>query len=73
MIGEHSEVKGQTQDPNRLIFNFEIAEVQSEFNRIKDLGATVVKEPYQVGSEGNWIATFADPDGDLFQPITPWE
>jgi predicted enzyme related to lactoylglutathione lyase len=72
VVGEHSEVKGQTQDPNRLMFNFETKEVQSEFDRIKALGANVIKEPYEM-NPGNWIATFADPDGNLFQLMTPWE
>jgi predicted enzyme related to lactoylglutathione lyase len=71
-IGEHSEVSGQSKDPSRLIFNFETKEVKEEFERIKEIeGATVVKEPYEMG--GAWIATLADPDGNYFQLMTPWE
>ena len=44
--------------------------MQAEFERIKDLGAEVVKEPYEL--DGNfWLATFADPDGNCFQLATP--
>ncbi len=70
-IGEHSEVKGKAKEPQRLILNFAIKEVKEEFERIKALGATVIKEPYEM--QGMWIATFADPDGNYFQLMTPWE
>lgn len=69
-IGEHSEVKGKVHEPQRVIFNFETKEVKEEFERIKNIGAIVIKEPYEMG--GAWIATFADPDGNYFQLMTPW-
>lgn len=71
-IGEHSEVHGKSKEPQRIIINFETKEVQKEFDRIKDIeGVEVVKEPYEMG--GAMIATFADPDGNYFQLMTPWE
>jgi predicted enzyme related to lactoylglutathione lyase len=70
-IGEHSEVKDKAKEPQRVIFNFETKEVKEEFERIKALGATVIKEPYEMG--GAWIATLADPDGNYFQLMTPWD
>lgn len=70
-IGEHSEVKGTNKEPARMIFNFETKDVKGEFDRIKNTGAKVVKEPYDM--QGAWIATFADPDGNYFQLMTPWE
>lgn len=73
-IGEHSEVKGKAKEPQRIILNFETKEVKKEFERIKATGAIIVKEPYTMeGWEGAWIATFADPDGNYFQLMTPWE
>ncbi|MBI4134568.1 MAG: VOC family protein [Candidatus Sungbacteria bacterium] len=69
-IGKHSEVSGRAKEPARIILNFETAEVGSEFERIKAFGAAVVKEPYEM--EGVWIATFADPDGNYFQLMSPW-
>ena len=69
-IGEHSEVKGKAKEPQRLIINLETKEVKKEFMRIKKLGAKVIKEPYQM--EKMWIATFADPDGNYFQLMSPW-
>lgn len=70
-IGEHSEVKGKAKEPERIIWNLETKDVKGEFERIKAIGATVIKEPYEMG--GGWIATFADPDGNYFQLVTPWD
>jgi predicted enzyme related to lactoylglutathione lyase len=72
MVGPHSEVHGKNSMPGRLILNFETDDVAKEFDRIKTLGAIVVKEPYQPGEESDmWLATFADPDGNYFQLASP--
>jgi predicted enzyme related to lactoylglutathione lyase len=70
-IGEHSEVKGQAKEPSRIILNLETRAVKEEFDRLKKLNVTVIKEPYEMG--GGWIATLADPDGNFIQLMTPWE
>ena len=70
-IGEHSEVHGEAAEPQRVILNWETPDVQGEFDRIAGLGTTVVKEPYEL--QGAWIATFADPDGNYFQLMSPWD
>ena len=70
-VGEHSKAEGKSKDPVRVILNFETKEVKEEFERIKELGAEVIAEPYEMG--GAWIATLADPDGNYFQLMTPWE
>jgi predicted enzyme related to lactoylglutathione lyase len=75
-IGAHSEVKGKAKEPQRVMFNFETEDVEEEFERMKEVGATVIKEPYEMsatGGDGMWIATLADPDGNYFQLMTPWE
>ena len=66
---DHSEMVGSAKDPGRVMFNFETSQVKEEFDRIKALGGTVIKEPYKMG-EG-WIATLADPDGNYFQLLNP--
>ena len=68
---EHSEMGGQTKDPGRVMLNFETSQVKEEFERIKALGAGVIREPYEM--EGGWIATLADPDGNYFQLVSPME
>lgn len=71
MIGEHSEVKGKAREPQRVSLNFETKQVKKESERIKGLGAKVIKYLYEM--EGAKIATFADPDGNYFQVTSPWE
>lgn len=74
IIGEHSKVKGKAKEPQRIILNLETKDVEEEFKRIKKTGAKVIKEPYNPGdAEGMLIATFADPDGNYFQLMSPWE
>lgn len=70
-VGEHSEVKGKSNNPQRIMFTFETKEVKEEYERIMKAGATSIKEPYEMGSA--LIATLADPDGNYFQLMTPWE
>jgi predicted enzyme related to lactoylglutathione lyase len=75
VVGPHSEVKGANDSPGRIILNFETPDFQGEFARVKALGAAVEQEPYQPGemeTEGEfWLATFKDPDGNLFQIASP--
>jgi len=68
-ILNHSEMGGNTKDPGRVMLNFETSQVKEEFERIKASGATVIREPYEMG--GGWIATLADPDGNYFQLVNP--
>ena len=71
-VGPHSEVKGQNPQPGRVIWNIECADVVGEFARLVAAGATVVAEPYHPGEAAEAvIATFADPDGNYFQLLSP--
>ena len=73
-VGQHSDVHGPAKEPARMMFNLETSDVKGEFERIKALGATVIKEPYAMeGEQQMWIATFADPDGNYFQLMSPWK
>jgi predicted enzyme related to lactoylglutathione lyase len=72
-IMEHSEVHGANSDPNRLILNLETKEFKEEYERIKKIAKTK-KEAYKMkmkDMETAQIATFEDPDGNLFQLMTP--
>jgi predicted enzyme related to lactoylglutathione lyase len=73
---QHSEVKGKSSEGPRIMFNIETDDVQGEFDRISKIeGVEVVKAPYQMPDSGwdGWISTLADPDGNYFQLMTPWE
>jgi predicted enzyme related to lactoylglutathione lyase len=72
MFGPHDKVHGENKNPERIIFNFETEDVKKEFERIKELGATVIATPYHPGeAEDMLLATLADPDGNYFQLATP--
>ncbi len=68
-ILEHSEMGGNTKDPGRVMINFETAQVKEEFERIKAIGAVVIKAPAEMGQ--GLIATLADADGNYFQLMSP--
>ncbi len=73
-IGPHDQVKGPNPAPERILVNFETTDVKKEFERIKGLGTRVVADPYRMDeARDGLIATFADPDGNYFQLMSPWE
>ena len=73
-IGPHSEVHGKNAHPGRIIWNIESTDVKADFERFKAAGAVVIREPYTFEeAPGSWIATFADPDDNYFQLMTPME
>jgi predicted enzyme related to lactoylglutathione lyase len=73
-IGPHSDVKGKNASPGRLIWNIESSDVKGDFERFKAAGAIVIAEPYSFeGPTETWIATFADPDDNYFQLMSPFE
>lgn len=74
-IGKHDKIHGRAKDADRILFNFETGDVKGEFERISKIdGVKVIKEPYSMGENNEyWIATFADPDGNYFQLISPWD
>ena len=73
MIGAHDEVMGKSVHPGRVIWNLETPDVKGEFDRLKAAGAIVVQEPYDPtgGTSDMLIATFADPDDNYFQVMSP--
>jgi predicted enzyme related to lactoylglutathione lyase len=73
-VGPHSEVKGRNAAPGRIIWNIESKDVAGDFDRMKAAGAIVIAEPYSFEeAPGSLIATFADPDDNYFQVMTPME
>jgi predicted enzyme related to lactoylglutathione lyase len=72
-VGPHSEVSGRNAQPGRLIWNIESEDVRGDFDRFKAAGATVIREPYEFAdAPGSLIATFADPDDNYFQLMSPF-
>lgn len=75
-VGPHDQVKGKNSDPGRVIWSIQTPDVKGQFEKLKAAGATVVKEPYQMGEapgQKMWISTFSDPDNNYFQLMSPME
>ncbi|HYC06579.1 MAG TPA: VOC family protein [Candidatus Binatia bacterium] len=71
-VGPHDQVHGPNASPGRILINIESPDVKGDFERFKAAGARVVSEPYWFEmDEGAWIATFADPDDNYFQLLSP--
>ena len=73
-VGAHSEVHGKSTHPGRIIMNIESDDVKGDAARLTTNGAIVVREAYEFefeGTTGAWIATFADPDDNYFQLVSP--
>jgi predicted enzyme related to lactoylglutathione lyase len=72
-VGPHDEVKGKNEQPGRILWNIETADVRAEFSRLKEAGAIVVREPYRPSEDYDvWIATLADPDDNYWQLASPF-
>ena len=74
-VGPHDQVKGKNTHPGRILWNIETPDVKGDFERFKAAGAIVIAEPYgfEEGSAEASIATFADPDDNYFQLMSPME
>jgi len=75
MVGPHSDIKGQSSEPARIMISLGSTDVTADFERMKGAGAAVIAKPYQPDAESNanvWLATLADPDGNYLQLSTPW-
>jgi predicted enzyme related to lactoylglutathione lyase len=71
-VGPHDQVKGKNKEPGRILLNIETPDVKGKFDELKAAGAKVVQEPYQPGDgQEMWVATFADPDNNYFQLMSP--
>jgi predicted enzyme related to lactoylglutathione lyase len=72
-FGAHSEVKGKNQQPGRMMWSVESADVKGDFEKLRAAGATIVREPYHMGEDPGWIATLSDPDNNYFQLMSPMQ
>ena len=74
-VGPHDQVSGKNTQPGRIIWNIESSDVTGDFARFKAAGATVIRDPYNPGeaADDGLIATFADPDDNYFQLMSPMQ
>lgn len=67
-IMNHDKVVGENNNPERIIFNLEVDDIEEEAKKVEDNGAKLIQEIYHVEGYG-LIATFADLDGNYFQLV----
>ncbi len=67
IIEGHSEVKGATKEPQRVLLNFLVSDLASEETRLKEQGVQFIMSA-TVKPHG-LFATFLDPDGNYCQLV----
>ncbi len=67
-INDHSEVKGKNMNPERLIINLEVDDIENETKRLKRAKVKVEQDIYHIEGYG-LVATFVDVDGNFFQLV----
>ena len=68
LIDGHSETRGRTKEPQRVLINFFVADLAAEQARLEGLDVVFIRT---AGREawGGVISTFLDPDGNYCQLI----
>jgi predicted enzyme related to lactoylglutathione lyase len=67
-IGDHSKVKGKNREPERVIFNLEVDDIEKEAKKLEEAGVKQIRDIYHVEGYG-LISTFEDLDGNYFQLV----
>ncbi|MFN0028396.1 MAG: VOC family protein [Acidimicrobiales bacterium] len=66
-LGVHTAIQpGAARDPNRVMVNFAVRDIHATQARLRDRGVVFLR-PASQEPWGGWIATFADPDGNVLQ------
>lgn len=67
-IMNHSEVKGKNSQPERIMFNIEVDDIEKEVEKLKKEGVKQIEPVYHMQSYG-LISTFEDTNGNYFQIV----
>lgn len=70
-VGQHSEVKGQSLDPCRIMFNINVDSVSAAHKYLVEKSVPCIAPPFKAFTFDKWFATYSDPDGNYFQIIGP--
>ena len=65
-IGLHGSVRGESQDPYRVMPHLGVDDIYLECQRLREEGVEFIRPPEQE-HWGGWIATLKDPDGNILQ------
>lgn len=67
-IMDHSKVKGKQKEPERIIFNLEVNDIEEDVKKLDEKGVKKIADIYHMQGYG-YIATFEDLDGNYFQLV----
>ena len=65
-VGVHDRVGGTSRDPLRLMINLSVTDIRAVHDRLVRAGIVFTRAPERE-EWGGWVATFADPDGNVLQ------
>jgi predicted enzyme related to lactoylglutathione lyase len=65
-IGVHGGVGGASREPSRIMLNLTVADIRAVHARLSRAGVVFSRAPSRE-DWGGWVATFADPDGNILQ------
>ena len=65
-VGVHDGVRGASPEPLRIMLNLTVADIHAAHERLTGAGVAFSREPARE-EWGGWVATFADPDGNILQ------
>jgi uncharacterized glyoxalase superfamily protein PhnB len=70
-IGRHSDIKGMSKEPVRIMHNLYTDEVEKWYQKVKNAGCKILCEPIKTpffSEEVPWyVSTFLDPEGNAWQ------
>lgn len=67
-IMDHSKVRGRNSQPERIIFNLEVDDIEEEVKKLDEAGVKKIQDTYHMQNYG-YLATFEDADGNFFQLV----
>ena len=67
-IMNHSKVKGKQKEPERIIFNLEVSDIEADVKKLDEARVKKIQDIYHMQNYG-YLATFEDLDGNYFQLV----
>lgn len=67
-IMDHSKISGKQKEPERIIFNLEVDNIEEDVKKLEEAGVKKIADIYHMQDYG-YIATFEDLDGNYFQLV----
>jgi predicted enzyme related to lactoylglutathione lyase len=65
-VGVHDRVHGASRETSRIMINLTVADIRAVHDRLTRAGVAFSRQPSRE-DWGGWVATFADPDGNILQ------